>query len=68
MANFISGTAGSGKSFLLNILGKALEETGKEIKYGVVPFYHQEDKDIMRQKKNVVYFTFCQMMTCRLTQ
>ena len=33
----ISGVAGSGKTFLLNILGKVLQESGKEVKYKIAP-------------------------------
>lgn len=34
----ITGTAGSGKTFLLNIIGKILEEQGKEIWYETMAF------------------------------
>ena len=52
----ISGIAGSGKTFLLNILGKVLEEAGKEIKYEVVSLYHaRRQKYYETEEGNVVY-------------
>lgn len=46
----ISGTTGSEKTFLLNILCKKLEEDGRNIVYGVGEYSHAGRKrELMRQ-------------------
>lgn len=52
----ISGATGSGKSFLLNILGKVLQESGKEVKHRALPFYRaRRYKQYEKELKNIVY-------------
>ncbi len=50
----ISGSQGCGKTFLLNILGQALQEQGKKVKYYDIPF-HQTDRSIY----NDLYYNEC---------
>lgn len=40
----ITGAAGSGKTFLLNIIGKILEEQGRKIWYETIVFHRWEIK------------------------
>lgn len=52
----ISGAAGSGKTFLLNILGKVLQESGKEVKYRSLSFYQtRRYKHYVKEQENIVY-------------
>lgn len=52
----ISGDAGSGKTFLLNTLGKLLQESGKAVKYRALRF-SQTKRNIYYEKEseNIVY-------------
>lgn len=52
----ISGDAGSGKTFLLNTLGKLLQETGKAVKYRALRF-SQTKRNTYYEKEleNIVY-------------
>ncbi len=45
----ILGIAGSGKSFLLNILGKAIEDRGIDIDYGIGNFLTATNRGLMKQ-------------------
>lgn len=40
----ITGISGSGKTFLLNIIGKILKEQGKEIWYGTIAYSLMRNK------------------------
>lgn len=52
----ILGDAGSGKTFLLNILGKVLQELGKEVKYRELPLYQtRRNKYYEKESENIVY-------------
>lgn len=52
----ISGDAGSGKTFLLNTLGKLLQESGKDVKYRALRFSQtKRNKYYEKESENIVY-------------
>ena len=52
----ISGDAGSGKTFLLNTLGKVLQELGKDVKYGALCFSPtKRNKYYEKESENIIY-------------
>lgn len=52
----ISGDVGSGKTFLLNTLGKLLQESGRVVKYRALRFSQTKKIHIMRKSRKILYF------------
>lgn len=51
----ISGAVGSGKNFLLNILGKVLKESGKKVKYRALPFCQAKGYKHYEKELKILY-------------